>query len=134
MNDNNNTLFLSDSLKNLIDEKSLYEDNVNNVQEINKNFSKADIVLKINFFDDKSIELNSNNFKKTKNHTNFYANIDTDTTILFLKNKITLIDMHLKSFSEVFDALYNDIYYSIRYIDRNNYLLKIKIKSIKEIL
>lgn len=134
MNDNNNTLFLSDSLKNLIDEKTLYEDNVNNLQEKNKNFSKADIVLKINFFDNKSIELNSNNFKKTKNHTNFYLNIDTDTTILFLKNKITTVNMHLKSFSEIFDVLYNDIYYSIRYIDRNNYLLKIKIKPIKEIL
>jgi len=128
---NDNTLFLSDSLKNIIDEKSLYEEIS---KEINKNFSNADIVLNFTFFDDHTIELNTHNFKKTKNYTNFYLNIDTDTIILFLKNKITCVDMHLKSFSEKFEVLYNDIYYSIRYIDRNNYLLKIKIKPIKEIL
>jgi len=140
----NNTIFLSDSLKDLIDEKYIEQEltvgaannvAINNVYDnslLEKVLEKKDkLVLKFLFENKEQKDIALLKFKKReKNLFLFETKINTDETVYFLQNIISQVSFYINDLLiQQFNSFQFDIYYSVSYINSNNYNLKIKIQK-----
>jgi hypothetical protein len=128
-------IFLSDSLKNLIDLDNLGE--VYNHQETNKEFKylNSNVNLEIKFLNnDVKYSLNVFEFKKNKKFIFTIEDAKEDLIINFLQCKIESINMFLNKnqYIQSFDKDNYKILYSIQYNIKDNYKLIIKIKKVRK--
>lgn len=134
------TIFLSESLKNLIDEKDieaeideksnkpkdLYNINHDNI------FKDTDkLILKFIFENKEQKDIALVKFKrKGKDTFSFDTKINTNETVYFLQNNISQLSFFINDLLiQQFNSFQFDIYYSISYISSNNYNLKVKVQK-----
>ncbi len=134
------TIFLSESLKNLIDEKDIEAeiDEKNNkskdLYNINHDniFKDTDkLILKFIFENKEQKDIALVKFKrKGKDTFSFDTKINTNETVYFLQNNISQLSFFINDLLiQQFNSFQFDIYYSISYISSNNYNLKVKVQK-----
>jgi len=132
---NDERVFLSDGLKDLIDLDSLGE-TYNNVKTDEIKYFDSEIYLQIQFIDQPNpLILEVFSFKKNKEHIFKMIDVSTSNIITFLNNKIENITMKIKDnqYTENFHCDNYEILYSMQYKMKDNYKLTIKIKKYEDI-
>ena len=133
---NDEHVFLSDSLKDIIDLTSL--EGTFTKQKTNElKYIDSDAYLLVKFIDiEEPIVLEVFQFKKHKNFTFKMLEIKTNTIIQFLNQKIEsiLLKINNNQYTNFFHCDNYNILYSMQYNMKDNYKLTIKIKPHKDIL
>lgn len=133
---NDENIFLSDSLKDLIDLDSL-SDTYNNVKKDELKYIDSDAYLLIKFIGiDQPVLLEVFQFKKNKHFTFKMLEIKTNTIIQFLNQKIEsiLLKINETQYTNFFHCDNYNILYSMQYNMKDNYKLTIKIKPYEDVL
>ncbi len=133
---NDEHVFLSDSLKDIIDLTSL-EDTFTKQKTDELKYIDSDAYLLVKFIDiEEPIVLEVFQFKKNKNFTFKMLEIKTNTIIQFLNQKIesVLLKINETQYTNFFHCDNYNILYSMQYNMKDNYKLTIKIKSYEDVL
>ena len=133
---NDEHVFLSDSLKDIIDLTSL-EDTFTKQKTNELKYIDSDAYLLVKFIDiEEPIVLEVFQFKKNKNFTFKMLEIKTNTIIQFLNQKIesVLLKINETQYTNFFHCDNYNILYSMQYNMKDNYKLTIKIKSYEDVL
>jgi hypothetical protein len=132
---NDERVFLSDGLKDLIDLDSL-SDTYNNIKPNETKYLDSDIYLNVQFIDrTQPVVLEVFHFKKKEEYVFKIIDVSTDNVITFLNDKIESITMKIKDnqYIENFHCDNYEILYSMQYKMKDNYKLTIKIKKYEDI-
>ena len=133
---NDERVFLSEGLKDLIDLNSL-GDTYNNVKTDETKYLDSEIYLNIHFLNQtQPLQLEVTNFKKNKDYSFKIIEVSTDRIITFLNDKIVSITLQIKGnqYIEIFHCDHYEILYSMQYKMKDNYKLTIKIKKREDVL
>jgi len=132
---NDERVFLSDGLKDLIDLDSLGDTYNNNKPDVIK-YVDSDIYLQIQFINRiEPLTLEVFHFKKNKEYIFKIIEVSINNIITFLNDKIENITMKIKDnqYVENFHCDNYEILYSMQYKMKDNYKLTIKIKKCEDI-
>ena len=133
---NDERVFLSEGLKDLIDLDSL-GDTYNNTKTESIKYLDSDFYLQIHFVNrTEPLQLEVFHFKKNKDYQFKIIEVSTENVITFLNNKINHIVMKIKE-NQYVENFHNDNYeilYSMQYKMKDNYKLTIKIKKREDVL
>ena len=133
---NDERVFLSEGLKDLIDLDSL-GDTYNNIKTESIKYLDSDFYLQIHFVNrTEPLQLEVFHFKKNKDYQFKIIEVSTENVITFLNNKINHIVMKIKE-NQYVENFHNDNYeilYSMQYKMKDNYKLTIKIKKREDVL
>ena len=133
---NDERVFLSEGLKDLIDLDSL-GDTYNNTKTESIKYLDSDFYLQIHFVNrTEPLQLEVFHFKKNKDYQFKIIEVSTENIITFLNNKINHIVMKIKE-NQYVENFHNDNYeilYSMQYKMKDNYKLTIKIKKREDVL
>ncbi len=133
---NDERVFLSEGLKDLIDLDSL-GDTYNNTKTESIKYLDSDFYLQIHFVNQiEPLQLEVFHFKKNKDYQFKIIEVSTENVITFLNNKINHIVMKIKE-NQYVENFHNDNYeilYSMQYKMKDNYKLTIKIKKREDVL
>ncbi len=133
---NDERVFLSDGLKDIIDLDSLQEIyNKPKTDELKYIDSEAYLLVKFIGIEE-PIVLEVFQFKKNKNFTFKMLEIKTNTIIQFLNQKIesVLLKINETQYTNFFHCDNYNILYSMQYNMKDNYKLTIKIKPYEDVL
>ena len=133
---NDERVFLSDGLKDIIDLDSLQEIyNKPKTDELKYIDSEAYLLVKFIGIEE-PIVLEVFHFKKNKNFTFKMLEIKTNTIIQFLNLKIEsiLLKINENQYTNFFHCDNYNILYSMQYNMKDNYKLTIKIKPYEDVL
>lgn len=133
---NDERVFLSDGLKDLIDLDSL-SDTYNNVKIDEIKYLDSEIYLNIQFLNQtQPMQLEVAIFKKNKDYSFKIIEVTTDKIITFLNDKIVNVTLQIKDdqYTENFHCDNYEILYSMQYKMKDNYKLTIKIKKYEDVL
>jgi hypothetical protein len=132
---NDERVFLSDNLKDLIDLESLFEEQNTVIIPKKDEYITSNVYLDIKFIGNESIaiQLTKFKFKKRKKISIQILNLKENLINDFLTKKIEMIKICTKnnSFSESFHISNYNILSFIQYNVEDNYTLTIKIKPYK---
>lgn len=133
---NDERVFLSEGLKDLIDLDSL-GDTYNNTKPESTKYLDSEFYLQIHFVNQtEPLQLEVFHFKKNKDYQFKIIEVSTDNVITFLNNKINHVIMKIKE-NQYVENFHNDNYeilYSMQYKMKDNYKLTIKIKKREDVL
>ena len=133
---NDERVFLSEGLKDLIDLDSL-RDTYNNTKTESIKYLDSEFYLQIHFVNQiEPLQLEVFHFKKNKDYQFKIIEVSTENIITFLNNKINHIVMKIKE-NQYVENFHNDNYeilYSMQYKMKDNYKLTIKIKKREDVL
>lgn len=133
---NDGHVFLSDSLKDIIDLESLNDTYSN--QTVNEiKYLDSQIYINVKFLElTTPLRLEVFKFKKSKYFDFKILELTTDQIIQFLNYKIENIEMIINQnqYSEIFHCDNYEIIYCMSYVMKNNYKVRIKIKKYEDIL
>jgi hypothetical protein len=133
---NDERVFLSEGLKDLIDLDSL-RDTYNNTKTESIKYLDSEFYLQIHFVNQiEPLQLEVFHFKKNKDYQFKIIEVSTENVITFLNNKINHIVMKIKE-NQYVENFHNDNYeilYSMQYKMKDNYKLTIKIKKREDVL
>ena len=133
---NDERVFLSEGLKDLIDLNSL-GDTYNNVKTDETKYLDSEIYLNIHFLNqEQPLQLEVTNFKKNKDYSFKIIEVTTEKIITFLNDKIVSVTLQIKGnqYTEIFHCDHYEILYSMQYKMKDNYKLTIKIKKYEDVL
>jgi hypothetical protein len=133
---NDERVFLSEGLKDLIDLNSL-GDTYNNIKTDVTKYLNSEIYLNIHFLNQtQPMQLEVAIFKKNKDYSFKIFEVTTDKIITFLKDKIVNVTLQIKGsqYMEIFHCDHYEILYSMQYKMKDNYKLTIKIKKHEDVL
>ncbi len=133
---NDERVFLSDGLKDIIDLDSLQEI-YNKPKTDELKYIDSDAYLFVKFIGiEEPIILEVFHFKKNKNFTFKMLEIKTNTIIQFLNQKIesVLLKINETQYTNFFHCDNYNILYSMQYNMKDNYKLTIKIKPYEDVL
>ncbi len=133
---NDERVFLSDGLKDIIDLDSLQEI-YNKPKTDELKYIDSDAYLFVKFIGiEEPIILEVFHFKKNKNFTFKMLEIKTNTIIQFLNLKIEsiLLKINENQYTNFFHCDNYNILYSMQYNMKDNYKLTIKIKPYEDVL
>jgi len=133
---NDDRVFLSEGLKDLIDLDSL-GDTYNNIKTESIKYLDSEFYLQIYFVNQtEPLQLEVFHFKKNKDYQFKIIEVSTENIITFLNNKINHVVMKIKE-NQYVENFHNDNYeilYSMQYKMKDNYKLTIKIKKYEDVL
>ena len=133
---NDEHVFLSDGLKDIIDLESL-KDTYSNQKTDEIKYLDSQIYINVKFLElETPLQLEVFKFKKSKYFDFKILELTTNQIIQFLTYKIEKIEMKINQnqYEETFHCDNYEIIYCMSYIMKNNYRLRIKIKRYEDIL
>lgn len=132
---NDERVFLSEGLKDLIDLNSLGE-TYNNVKSNEIKYLDSDIYLQIKFINQpEPLALEVFYFKKNKEYIFKIIEVSTNDIIVFLNDELESITVKInqEQYTKIFHKDNYELLYSMQYKMKDNYKLTIKIKKYEDI-
>jgi len=132
---NDERVFLSEGLKDLIDLNSLGE-TYNNVKSNEIKYLDSDIYLQIKFINQpEPLALEVFHFKKNKEYIFKIIEVSTNDIIVFLNDELESITVKInqEQYTKIFHKDNYELLYSMQYKMKDNYKLTIKVKKYEDI-